>query len=315
MSGYNPKPETEKWLNRALEIVEALPYRPTARYVFYRIHQELGFPKSVYKTKFLQTTAKARKRFWNGWRPDTFADDTRSVLSPLGTGYASPKAWFDSMANRSPMLDITNRQDNLVIVCFEAKAMVGQFRHYLEDFRIPLCAFGGDVNIDYKWSIARSIARWHDKWPDKPVIVLYFGDYDEKGLEIPENAMRDIRRWSGVDFTFVRCGINEEHIGQYNIPDSPEEQDKYQWEAVPDEGAEELILGNVKKYWDSDIVDKVKEMEDVAGDIWGDVVEEAIERAHEEYAERFGDEGFDDEGEPDEEEEYYDEDDEDGEDK
>jgi len=284
--GYTPSPKNQEWLNYCLDVVKSLPYKPTARYVFYRLHQDKGFPKSDYKSKFLPITSRARKAFWNGFTPETFADDTRQIAHKLDYGYSNPNDWFESFAERKPKFEVTDNQENIVIVCFEAKAMIGQFEHYLEALRIPLCAFSGDASIPYKYEIASAVMEWNDIWPDKPVHVLYFGDFDQKGLEIPENAMRDITKWCGVRIHYERCGLNEEHLTQYDIPASPNAPGKYQWEAVPDKVAKELIMTNVRKYWDIDLVSRSIYLEEKIGEIWGDAVGEAIETAKRVWKER-----------------------------
>lgn len=279
---YEPKPKTAAMLNFALTKVKALPYKVSARYAFYRIVQGFaGYKKGDYG-KFLQLTAKARKGFWSGWNPETFVDDTRSILKEYGLiSYASPIAWFESMADRSPYLEIADHFDVLPLVMFEAKAMVRQFQYYLNPYRVPLCAFGGDPSIHYKWSIAKFIEKLEKKWPDKTIRVLYFGDYDRKGEKIPEWAIRDIRKWCSAEFEFTRVGINKEHIRQFDIEDSPNEPGKYQWEALDDFAAKELILGSIKEVWDLDVVKKLKRTERKAGKIWNDVVKDAIKEAKE----------------------------------
>lgn len=278
---YEPKPKTAAMLNFALEKIEALPYEVTARYAFYRIVQGFaGYRKKDY-SKFLQLTAKARKGFWNGWNPETFVDDTRDILNEYGTGFTSPLSWYEAQANKIPKLEVAEHFDILPAVMFEAKAMVRQFKYYLDPYRIPLCAFGGDPSIHYKWSIAAFLEELESTWPDKELHVLYFGDYDDKGEEIPEWAIRDIRRWCNAHFEFTRVGINKEHIAQYGIEDSPNEPGKYQWEALDDTAAKELILGSIEELWDLDIVKKLKRIERKSGNIWKEKVQSAIDAAKE----------------------------------
>jgi ABC-type antimicrobial peptide transport system ATPase subunit len=78
---YNPRPEAEAILDRAYELVKSVPYAVTARWLFYGLLQEGTYPdKDSYKSKFLPMLSKARKSFFNGWTPDTLADDTRVAV-------------------------------------------------------------------------------------------------------------------------------------------------------------------------------------------------------------------------------------------
>jgi len=293
---YNPEAENAEWLDWAFERIQGLEYKPTARWLFYRLVQEKGFAKDDYK-KFLGVTSKARKGYYKDWDPETLADDTREITGQLGSGFTNPFKWLEAMALKRPKLEIGWHQDRLVIVCFEAKAMVGQFKFLLERERIPLCPFGGDASVPFKYQIAELVNECeqfcHDV--DKPIVILYFGDYDQKGLEIPENAMRDIEDWVDRDFKFcdthddvedgmvnyIRCGINTEHIAKYHIPDRADDPGKYQWEALDENAAREIILEAVDLHWNRETARKLRRAEAEVGEVWKDSCAEAIEEAKE----------------------------------
>jgi len=274
---YEPREENQKWLNWLLGKVQALPYKASARWAFYRVVQEQGFAKSDYKSSFLKITSRVRKERWNGWAPDTFEDDTRSMNHIYGLGYSTVGDWFSSMKEKSPRLSFEAEQENLVFVAYEAKAMSNQFEYYLGKWRICLAPFGGDASIDYKHTIAKAIDRAHDEF-GKHVVLLYFGDADKKGNEIPENALRDLRKWCRYDFEYHRLGINPEHISKYSIPIDPETGSKYQWEALDDKIAHAL-LDQVFDYWSKDTIEDIKEREAEASEVWSKSVDEAIDKA------------------------------------
>jgi len=288
MEDYKPSKENEDWLTWLLTKVQSVPYKVPPRWAFYRLVQEKGFAKGDYK-KFLQITSKARKAYWNGWAPDTLPDDTRTPLNYYGLGFTSVSAWFDSQRHKSPQLQCEGDQESIVFVGFEAKAMTRQFQHYLDEFRVCLLPFGGDASVPYKYQIAELIDEAWTKWK-KPIKFLYFGDFDPKGLEIPENAMRDIEAWASAEFEFIRIGINEEHIALYNIPDNPDAPGKYQWEALDDESAHELIE-RVFEYWSKDVVRACKRKERRASEIWAEAVDDAIQKARESLDEDDEEEG------------------------
>jgi hypothetical protein len=273
---YHPDPATAEWLTWVYQKIAELPYKATARWAFYRLVQEKGFTKDDYK-KFLRVTSKARKRFWGSWRPDTLTDDTRVPFNVYGRGFVDVESWFESQRDKRPLLEFESSQDKIVFVAFEAKAMIRQFQFYLEKYRVCLLPFGGDASVHYKYQISKLIEEAHTRY-GKPIVVLYFGDYDPKGLEIPENAMRDIRSWCGCDFEYHRIGINVDHITKYHIPEQPEEPGKYQWEALEDYAAREL-LENVFTYWSKKVIEEVQEKEEAAADIWSEAVDFAIEDA------------------------------------
>jgi hypothetical protein len=90
MSTYKPQAEQAIILDRAYELVESVPYKVTARWLFYRLLQESFFKdKDAYKEKFLPLLSKARKTFYKQGTPDTLADDTR-VAVIRGGGWLCP---------------------------------------------------------------------------------------------------------------------------------------------------------------------------------------------------------------------------------
>ena len=282
---YNPKPKTAEWLDWLYDRIQLAPYEVTARWAFYRLVEEYDFVKSDYH-KFLVTTSKARKRYYSKYNPTTFVDDTRTMSNEYGNGFESVTDWFNSQANKRPKLAFEHKQEYIVFVCFEAKAMIRQFAHYLDKYRVCLVPFGGDPSIPFKYKLATEIEEVADKY-DKPVKVLYFGDYDEKGMQIPENAMKDVRAWSGVDFEFIRIGINDEHVKDLGISEDPEHPGKFQWEALDEKAAEKLI-NKVFNHWDREVVDNTITNEDRASNIWSGAVGDAIEEAKEQLDDEGG---------------------------
>lgn len=146
------------------------------------------------------------------------------------------------------------RQDYYVEVWFEASAMVGQFRHYTS--AVNLRPFGGQYSIRRKWEAAKELRKYALQF-EKPAIVLYFGDCDDWGREIPENALKDIELWSDFDFEFIPCGLTLEQAEAYGLPENIDKPDSYQWEALPDDKAREIITSNVDKYVDREIIEEV----------------------------------------------------------
>lgn len=237
-NGYRPRPEQAAILDRGLEMIQSVPYTVTARWLFYRILQEGYFnKKDDYKGKFLPLTAKARKCFYGGWTPDTLADDTRGAIQ-RGLGGKSESDFLEAVAGFSCSLDKWENQNFYIEVWFEARAMIDQFAYYTR--HITLRAFGGDCSIAFKWQIAGELTRAFRKYK-KPIVILYFGDLDPKGLQIPLSAVKDIRKWTRTPFEFVRCGLNPGDEITYSIPENFDKPGTFQWEALDDGAARDLI--------------------------------------------------------------------------
>ena len=258
-TNYKPNTKSRKILSRAWEHVQSIPYRVTARWLFYRLLQEGYYAKKGdYDDKFLPLLSRARHNFYEGWRPDTLADDRREGIG-RGDGRDSPEEWARAIAKYGRCsLARWHEQEYYVEVWFEAGAMVNQFKHYTDN--ITLRPFYGMPSIPYKWNIAKALER-QSRTYGKPIIVLYFGDNDDGGLTIPETSVNDIRKWCGVDFEFIRAGLNPGDEVKYNIPENPEHPGAYQWEALDDDAARELITRAVSPYVDYNAMNEIAELE------------------------------------------------------
>ena len=263
---YRPHKKTRKMLDWGLTRVKSVDYRVTARWLFYRYVEEVLKPsglttkqaKSRYDN-FLQILSRARKRFYNGWRPNTLVDDTRKAIQ-RGFGYFSQEQWLEHFKKESCILDKHVNQEYIVEIWFEAAAMFSQFAFYTKKYYVTLRPFKGDASIDYKWSIAKHLEEILAVY-EKPIVILYFGDYDEKGLQIPESALRDIRNWCNTSFIYKRCGINQNQIIKWNLLESFDKEGTYQWEALPEDKAKELIINNVEEYLDYEKIQEIEKRE------------------------------------------------------
>ncbi|TSA08386.1 MAG: hypothetical protein D4R73_08560 [Deltaproteobacteria bacterium] len=245
VKAYWPRREQKAILDRAFELVQGVPYQVSARWLFYALLQEGTYPdKESYKGKLLPLLAKARKCFYKDWRPDTLSDDTREAII-RGDGFLDEIGWLEAVGQAECRLDKWVNQKFYVELWFEAKAMRGQFEHYTD--HITLRPFGGDPSIPYKWAIAKELEQASEDY-EIPIIIIYFGDLDPKGLTIPESAVRDIRDWCKVGFEFIRGGLNPGDEVRYSIMENPEKPGTYQWEALSDEVAGEVITREINRF-------------------------------------------------------------------
>ena len=152
--------------------------------------------------------------------------------------------------------------------------MTEQFRHYTD--RITLVPFGGHPSIPFKWDIAQRLDKCNLDY-NIPIVILYFGDLDDTGIKIYESAIEDINTWSNVDIEFIRCGLTEDQAVKYDIPENFEHPGSYQWEALSDEGAKQIITESVNKYISQDVINRTYEREEGIEEILHDKIEGAID--------------------------------------
>jgi hypothetical protein len=230
MNAWHPRPESVKLLNFAMAKIRSVPYQVNGRWVFYRVLQAGLFRDKKQITTFESLTSRARKNFYEGWRPDTLIDSVRQT-DFKGEQYAG--FWVE--------LDSIPYQDCYMQVWFEAEAMHQQFEHFTRDYRVSLVPFRGDYSVPKKWELAKKLEAISAKY-DKPIKILYYGDCDRKGHLIPKAALKDIRAWCSVPFDFERVGLTEEQAKRFGLPENPEKPGNFQWEALEDQDAEKLIV-------------------------------------------------------------------------
>ena len=225
--------------------MQSVPYQVSARWLFYRLLQE-GFysTKQDYKNKFIKAVSSARHGFYKGWQPDTLTDETRESI-PGGTGFKCAENWINAVARAKCNLDKWETQPAYLECWYEARAMTDQFRHYTQ--HVTLRPMGGQPSIPYKWQAAKDLEKAAQKY-NKRIIILYFGDLDPAGETISETIRRDVTGWCSIPFEFIKCGLTQEQVNKYNVPENIEHPGAYQWEALTDEGASEIITGNLEKY-------------------------------------------------------------------
>jgi hypothetical protein len=247
---WKPSPKNSKILDIAMKHIKSVPYKVSVRWLFYRLLQDGIYKKKTdYHNKYGDLISRARHTFYNGWRPDTLADESRNMIW-RGIGSFNENQAIDNIRCN---LDKFLNQDYFVMLLYEANAMTGQFEEYTS--YIPLVPFGGDPSIPYKWDTAMAVNNAY-KLYGLPVVLLYFGDCDDKGEQIQETAINDVRKWCPVDFEVIRCGLTLKQALKYKLPKNPDRPNEYQWEALTDVQARENKEKEIVEKWKQKLKEK-----------------------------------------------------------
>ena len=276
---WQPREKQRQTLERGWYWKESVPYGVSARWIFYKLYDYdqlfTDSKKKAYHNLFLPLFSKARKQFYDQWRPDSLTDDSRTEELG-GFGYSDEKEWLRvGIGERECILDRWQDADTYVEIWFEAFAMIGQFRYFAPN--ISLVPFKGDASIEYKWRIAKRLEQMSGQYDGKPMTILYFGDLDQKGLEIPENALRDIRAWCSVPFEFIRCGLNKGDEVRFGLGSSIDRADSYQWESLSHEQARELIVPSVEKFISQRLFSEIEQREQEATEKFQESIKEMFD--------------------------------------
>lgn len=277
-----PDPKTQEILNAALEHVQSVPYDVSLRWVFYRLYQDGYYSTKKGYNAFEYLCSRARHTGWGGWQPDTLADETREIIKRT-YGYPNMEEALESLPTllgRSVNLELNHfyQQNHYIELWYEARAMTGQFKHYTT--AIDLVPLGGMSSIPYKWNMAKRLEDIKERY-GIPIIILYFGDEDLAGHAIKADVEEDVFNWSDSEFEIKWCGLTEKQAEKYGVPHSVEKEG-YQWEALADEAAKEIIEASVYEYVNREIIRVAKEETEEEEDRWSEIVQRAIEDAIEE---------------------------------
>ncbi len=160
-------------------------------------------------------------RWSNRIRFDQFSDLDRMMVgetahketdldTEIEIGKGQIKAWMTSYHK--------NRWENQPIypeILIEKKALQGVFGPVCRDWDISLGACKGYPSLTFLHDMYK---RYRDI--DKKVVLLYFGDYDPSGEDIPRSIVENLNRF-GVDVDLRRIALMEDQVIKWKLPHAP----------------------------------------------------------------------------------------------
>lgn len=275
---------THAMLDTAFAHIHSVPYQVSERWVFYRLWQEGVWwktdtvdAKAKAADDFNSKLSRARHTQFRGWHPNILKSD-EDYLSHEVVGNPTIASALEILpeileASVYLPLDHFHAQKTYVEVWFEARAMAGQFQYYTKG--VTLAGMGGMTKIPWKWDIAQRLIKAKERY-GLPIVILYFGDADVHGRLIKTEVMVDVERWSDVEFEVEWCGLTKEQAEAYELPTNPDNPG-YQWEALTDEQAREIIEPSIAEYVDLDIVEYCEKERLKAEKHWKPIIKKAVE--------------------------------------
>lgn len=103
-------------------------------------------------------------------------------------------------------------------VLIEKKALQMVFEKTCKELQVGLGACKGYPSLSFLYDMSERFkeAQMEDKQP----IIIYFGDYDPSGEDIPRSIIENMNRF-GIDVELVRVALMEDQVREWRLPPAP----------------------------------------------------------------------------------------------
>jgi len=286
---------TRDWIiEKAKRILEEYPEGMTIRQLHYRLVAAGMINDMNHYKRVVSAMTYAR---WKGIVDMTaFIDRERSMFgetqahetnleSEIERAKQQIKAWMTSYH-----LERWSNQDNYVEVWIEKKALQGVFEHPCIKYGVGLAPCKGYPSITFLNNAKERFVNATEA--GKNVIILYFGDYDPSGTDIPRSIHNNLQRMN-VDVEVKRIALNPEQIEQLKLPGVPPKRTDSRtrnWngdrvvecDAVEPRTLAKMCEDAIKEYFDRTLYDELKTKEDIEYTKYKRALKEFIENMKEE---------------------------------
>lgn len=187
------------------------------------------------------------------------------VEDAIEEGKENIKAWMNFYN-----LERWSNQPYYVEVLIEKKALQSVFEKPCRRMDVALSACKGYPSLtflhDVKERIDAAVTNDHE------VVLLYFGDYDPSGEDIPRSIEDNLRRMGAYDFTLRRVLLMEEHVKAWKLPPAPAKLTdsrtanwdglgQVELDAVEPHQLQKICTAAIETYFDTDLYNDLMERE------------------------------------------------------
>jgi hypothetical protein len=206
--------------------------RLTVRQIFYRFVSMEIFPNTQSSYNMLDkalTIARQRglisfeaiedrvREFIGGENP--FSDETPDdVFNNAVSEYESAEETFqDSWRNYS--LPYWHDQPKYVEVWLEKDALAGVFQPVTDNYNVCLAPCRGYPSLSFLYDAVKRFR--HIDRDDKEIIILYFGDFDMRGMDIQRHLVESLEFFDFGHVNVKRIALTKQQVTEYNLPPQP----------------------------------------------------------------------------------------------
>ena len=217
-------PFTKQWITKtAIPIVKSYNGNLTLRGLHYRLVAAGMINDVSHYKKVVNAMIDAR---WEGLVHFTdFLDHEREMLgqtdfeqtdveSKVENAKEAIRYWATSYRK-----NMWENQPYYPEVFIEKKALQGVFEEPCKRMSVALNPCKGYPSLTFLYDAAMRFEEAINQ--GKTPIILYFGDYDPSGENIPETIVENLYRMSGETIELRRIALNEQQVIDWNLPPAP----------------------------------------------------------------------------------------------
>lgn len=201
MSGRGISQASKRIVEAAYQVLEA-EHPASVRAVCYRLFA-LGIIGSMKKAETNKVSTQLVKARENGVIPwEWIVDETRET--ELTTTWTDPEDYFNTVA-RAFRKDLWQTQEQRVLLVSEKGTVRGTLEPIIKRFAVPFLVMHGFGSATAIYDLARQTA-----FADRPLNILYIGDWDPSGLYMSEEDLpRRLDRYEADNYDLRRIALIE----------------------------------------------------------------------------------------------------------
>jgi hypothetical protein len=202
---------------------------------------------------------RGMNRLDRGWR----RDDPKGWL----------RGWLEKAIASAQAYEVARwfGQPERVVVAVEKQALEGPFTEVCEELEVDLAVCRGYPSISFLSEVAGALSRGDADRDKRANVILYFGDLDPSGMNIPETVERDLGAGLfGQAFELDRVALTQQQVEELQLIPAPvkttdsraagfiEEHgaEVYELDAIEPKRLQQLIREAVGRHWSAEISTK-----------------------------------------------------------
>jgi len=206
-------------IEEAKKILAQYRTRLTVRQIYYRLVAALIVKNNIYE---YQAVVKAlRDGRLQGLIPFNRIEDRTRRFVGGDTEFRQPAHHFNEAARYFLNCEDYFKypkwryQPHYVEVWLEKEALAALFEEITKELHVRLAPCRGYPSLTFLWE-----AVVHLRHIKEDIHIVYFGDFDPTGLDIPRHVELMLKRF-GLKVAFTRVALTQKQIETFNLPPIP----------------------------------------------------------------------------------------------